>query len=73
MNREKKGMLEEAARKPAVFENVPRVSESRRFFRIFFSRGVVIFGVVIVLLFIMHCFNLEKLTGWAQILWVETR
>jgi peptide/nickel transport system permease protein len=53
MNREKKGMLEEAARKPAVFENVPRVSESRRFFRIFFSRGVVIFGVVIVLLFII--------------------
>ena len=53
MAREKKGMLEEAARKPAIVENIPRGKKSHQFFRVFFSRGVVIFGVVIVLLFII--------------------
>ena len=53
MAREKKGMLEEAAPKPAIVEKVPHGKKSRHFFRIFFSRGVVIFGVVIVLLFII--------------------
>jgi ABC-type dipeptide/oligopeptide/nickel transport system permease subunit len=36
-----------------IIENVPHVSESRRFLRILFSRGVVIFGVVVILLFIV--------------------
>jgi ABC-type dipeptide/oligopeptide/nickel transport system permease subunit len=46
-------MLEEAVPNPATLKNVPRISESRRFLRIFFSRWVVIFGVIIILLFII--------------------
>jgi len=46
-------MLEEAVPNPATLKNVPRISESRRFLRIFLSRGVVIFGVIITLLFII--------------------
>ncbi len=34
-----------------VSEEYPRVSEFRRFVRVFFSRGLVIFGMVILLLF----------------------
>jgi len=34
-------------------ENTPRVSELRRFFKVFFSRGVVVFGMIIILLFII--------------------
>jgi peptide/nickel transport system permease protein len=35
-----------------IAENIPRISESRRFFKTLFGRGVVIFGTVIILLFI---------------------
>jgi peptide/nickel transport system permease protein len=35
------------------FDSIPRVSETRRFFRVFFSRGLVTFGLVIIVLFII--------------------
>jgi len=44
---------EEDTRRPAIIENAPRVREFRRFFRVFFNRGVVVFGVVIILFFII--------------------
>jgi len=44
---------EEDTLRPAVTENAPRVREFRRFFRVFFNRGVVVFGVVIILFFII--------------------
>jgi peptide/nickel transport system permease protein len=34
-------------------ENTRRVSEFLRFFKVFFSRGVVVFGIIIILLFII--------------------
>jgi peptide/nickel transport system permease protein len=34
-------------------ENAPRVNELRRFFKVFFSRGVVVFGMFIILLFVI--------------------
>ncbi len=37
---------------PVIEEAVPRVGEWRRFRRVFLSRGVVVFGVVVILLFI---------------------
>jgi peptide/nickel transport system permease protein len=37
----------------AVEGNAPHVRESRRFLRIFFGRGIVIFGLVFILLFII--------------------
>ena len=46
-------MSEEDTRRPAIIENAPRVREFRRFFRVFFNRGVVVFGVVIILFFII--------------------
>jgi len=38
---------------PDLAEAPPRVSEFRRFTRVFFGRGVVIFGMVIILLFLI--------------------
>jgi peptide/nickel transport system permease protein len=35
------------------FDSTPRISETRRFFRVFFSRGLVTFGLVIIVLFII--------------------
>ena len=46
-------MSEEDTLRPAIIENAPRVREFRRFFRVFFNRGVVVFGVVIILFFII--------------------
>jgi peptide/nickel transport system permease protein/oligopeptide transport system permease protein len=46
-------MSEEAAPNPAKVKSAPRISESHRFLRVFFGRGVVIFGVVIILLFVI--------------------
>jgi ABC-type dipeptide/oligopeptide/nickel transport system permease subunit len=34
-------------------ETPPRLSEWRRFSRVFFSRGVVIFGIIVVVLFLL--------------------
>ena len=34
-------------------KNVENMSETRRFFKVFFSRGVVVFGIVIIILFIV--------------------
>jgi peptide/nickel transport system permease protein len=36
-----------------ISENVPRVSELRRFIRVLFSRGIVILGIVVILLAII--------------------
>jgi peptide/nickel transport system permease protein len=44
---------EEDTLRPSIIENAPRVNELRRFFRVFFSRGVVVFGVVIILFFVI--------------------
>jgi peptide/nickel transport system permease protein len=43
-------MLKEATLRP---ENIPRVSELRRFFKVFFNRGVVVLGMCIILLFVI--------------------
>jgi len=39
--------------KPEKTENTHHVSEVRRFFKVFFSRGVVVLGMVIILVFII--------------------
>jgi peptide/nickel transport system permease protein/oligopeptide transport system permease protein len=36
-----------------VTEITPRISESRRFLRVFLSRGVVVFGIIVLLIFIL--------------------
>jgi len=46
-------MSEEANLGLATIENVPRVKELRRFFRVFLNRAVVVFGMVIILLFVI--------------------
>jgi ABC-type dipeptide/oligopeptide/nickel transport system permease subunit len=34
-------------------EIAPRISEWKRFYRVFFSRGIVVFGAVIIIIFIL--------------------
>lgn len=46
-------MEEETQNNPVAMELPPRVSPTRRFFRVFLSRGLVTFGLVIVVLFII--------------------
>ncbi len=46
-------MSEEANLGPATIENVRHAKELRLFFRVFLNRGVVVFGMVIILLFII--------------------
>jgi peptide/nickel transport system permease protein len=46
-------MVQEIQDVPVGMESVPRTSEIRRFIRVFFSRGLVTFGLVIILLFII--------------------
>ena len=41
------------ALKQEISEIAPRGSEFRRFFRVFFSRGVVVLGMIIILLFVI--------------------
>jgi peptide/nickel transport system permease protein len=43
-------VLKEATLRPA---NIPRASELRRFFKVFFNRGVVVLGMFIILLFVI--------------------
>ena len=43
-------MTESQITNAGYLENTPRVSEWRRFWRVFFSRGVVIFGLVVLFL-----------------------
>jgi ABC-type dipeptide/oligopeptide/nickel transport system permease subunit len=38
---------------PMPAETLPRINELRRFFRVFFSRGVVVFGVIVILAVIL--------------------
>ncbi len=45
-------MAERVIVQETISDTPPRVSEMRRFFKIFFSRGVVVFGMVIVCLFL---------------------
>jgi ABC-type dipeptide/oligopeptide/nickel transport system permease subunit len=46
-------MSKKASIKPGISEGAPRVKELNRFFRVFLNRGVVVFGMVIILLFIV--------------------
>jgi peptide/nickel transport system permease protein len=46
-------MAKEAIYTDSVMEMPPRVSEWRRFRRVFFSRSVVVFGMVIIALFVL--------------------
>ena len=46
-------MAKEAVYNDSIVEMPPRVSEWRRFRRVFFSRSVVVFGMVIIILFIL--------------------
>ena len=42
-----------SASSPGMNEITPRVGQFRRFYRVFLSRGVVVFGMVIIILFII--------------------
>jgi ABC-type dipeptide/oligopeptide/nickel transport system permease subunit len=46
-------MSEEANLKPAAIKNTRHVSELRRFLKVFFSRWVVVLGMVIILFFVI--------------------
>jgi len=46
-------MSGEATMRPDIIDNTSRVSEFRRFFRVFLNRGVVVFGMFIILLFVI--------------------
>lgn len=46
-------MSGEATLRPDIIENTPSISEFRRFFRVFFNRGVVVFGMFIILIFVI--------------------
>ena len=46
-------MSQQAALNVAVPENSSRGSGIKRFFRVFFGRGVVVIGMLIILLFII--------------------
>lgn len=46
-------MSAEVTLRPDIIETAPRPSELRRFFRLFFSRGVVVLGMVIILVFVI--------------------
>jgi len=46
-------MVRQLAQEIEVKEELPRVSELARFRRVFFSRGLVIFGMVIIVIFVM--------------------
>ncbi len=46
-------MTEDIEEYTEMIEVPPRVNEWKRFYRVFFSRGVVVFGAVIILLFIV--------------------
>jgi peptide/nickel transport system permease protein len=46
-------MAKEAVYNESVVEMPPRVSEWRRFRRVFFSRSVVVFGMVVIVLFVL--------------------
>jgi peptide/nickel transport system permease protein len=46
-------MVQEIQGVPVGVESAPRTSETRRFIRVFFSRGLVTFGLVVILLFII--------------------
>ena len=46
-------MVIETTVSPGTSEIAPRVSQFRRFYRVFLSRGVVVFGMVIIILFLI--------------------
>jgi len=46
-------MTQQAVTPDTIFEAPPRISETRRFLRVFLKRGLVIFGLVILLIFIV--------------------
>jgi ABC-type dipeptide/oligopeptide/nickel transport system permease subunit len=53
MINEEQDMSKEVNLKPAPVKNTRHVSEIRRFFKVFFSRWVVVLGMVIILFFII--------------------
>jgi peptide/nickel transport system permease protein len=46
-------MAIDASIRDGTMEIAPRISEWKRFYKIFFSRGMVIFGIVIIVIFIL--------------------
>ncbi|MDZ7262557.1 MAG: ABC transporter permease [candidate division KSB1 bacterium] len=57
-------MLGKDSRKVELMEAPPRVSELRRFLKVFFSRWVVVFGIIIVLLFFITAAFAELLAPY---------
>ena len=46
-------MSEQVITPGTISELPPRITETRRFFKVFLSRGLVVFGMVIVLFFVL--------------------
>jgi peptide/nickel transport system permease protein len=53
MLRKKHNMTEETKSQTGISESTPKTSELRRIYRIFFSRGVVVFGVIVIIVTIL--------------------
>jgi peptide/nickel transport system permease protein/oligopeptide transport system permease protein len=53
MANKEQDMSREGILEPAINKTVRHVSEARRFFKVFFSRKVVVLGMVIILLFVI--------------------
>jgi peptide/nickel transport system permease protein len=53
MANKEQDMSQEDTLEPAINKTVRHVSEARRFFKVFFSRKVVVLGMVIILLFVI--------------------
>lgn len=48
-----KDMVQQSTTPDAILEAPPRVNNTKRFLRVFLSRGLVVFGMVIVLIFVL--------------------
>jgi peptide/nickel transport system permease protein len=53
MDRDKKGTSEEVARDLELIEVAPRVSEVKRFLKVFLGRPVVVFGAIVIVVLII--------------------
>ena len=46
-------MIQKTMTTEAITETIPRINNTKRFLRVFLGRGLVIFGLVIVVIFIL--------------------
>jgi peptide/nickel transport system permease protein len=57
-------MSEEKAPSPEITEVTPRVNEFKRFLRVFLSRGLVVFGLVIIVVFMVAAAFAEEIAPY---------